>query len=419
MLRKIFIFLTFLSFILTTSYFSELNAQSEVRIGTIFPLTGPLALLGNESFEAADLAREMVNEKFGGVWGKKVVFIKADAPDATSGTNEANRLITQENLKVLIGTYASSISLAASAVAERNKVIYLEVIAASDEINQRKFKYVFRTNENASDLGGAAAKFAADVVASELKINPKQLRVAIIHEDSAFGTSVGKGVKRVADQEGLKVVTFDNYKATSVDLSSLVLRIKALNPDVIIATSYINDAVLFWKTCKQLGLRPKAMIGTSAGHGLPDFARILGPDSEGVFASEAPALVNPAGLKEQARILDKEFRERWMAKKGRMPAGHAYRAFTGTWVLLTEVLPKAGSMDPEKIREAFLKVDLPFGSLINGLGAKYLPPDDPNAGLNERRLAGIQQWQDGKIVQVWPTNLATAKWKNIPLPPWK
>jgi branched-chain amino acid transport system substrate-binding protein len=419
MLRKIFISLTFLLFILTTGYFSELNAQSEVRIGTIFPLTGPLALLGNESFEAADLAREMVNEKFGGVLGKKVVFIKADAPDATSGTNEANRLITQENLKVLIGTYASSISLAASAVAERNKVIYLEVIAASDEINQRKFKYVFRTNENASDLGGAAAKFASDVVASELKINPKQLRVAIIHEDSAFGTSVGKGVKRVADQEELKVVTFDNYKATSVDLSSLVLRIKALNPDVIIATSYINDAVLFWKTCKQLGLRPKAMIGTSAGHGLPDFARILGPDSEGVFASEAPALVNPAGLKEQARILDKEFRERWMAKKGRMPAGHAYRAFTGTWVLLTEVLPKAGSMDPEKIREAFLKVDLPFGSLINGLGAKYLPPDDPNAGLNERRLAGIQQWQDGKIVQVWPTNLATAKWKNIPLPPWK
>ncbi len=419
MLKKILICVSVLIIFMSMVSWNEVKAQNEVRIGTIFPLTGPLALLGNESFEASDLAREMVNEKFGGVWGKKVVFVKADAPDPTSGTNEANRLITQENLKILIGTYASSISLAASAVAERNKVIYLEVIAASDEINQRGHRYTFRTNENASDLGGAAARFAGEVVATELGLEPKKLKVAIIHEDSAFGTSVGKGVKRTADSLGLNVLTFDNYKATSVDLSSLVLRLKALNPDVIIATSYINDAVLLWKTCKQLGLRPKAFIGTSAGHGLPDFARILGADSEGVFASEAPALVNPNGLSEKARALDKEFRERWMAKKGRLPAGHAYRAFTGTWVLLTEVLPRAGSLDTEKIRQAFLQVDLPFGSLVNGLGVKYLPPEDPNAGLNARRLAGVQQWQGGKIYQVWPKNLATAQWKHIPLPPWK
>jgi len=419
MLRKLFICSFLIIVFGTLGNWNETKAQTEVKIGTIFPLTGPLALLGNESLEAADLAREMVNEKFGGVWGKKVVFVKADAPDATSGTNEANRLITHDNLKILIGTYSSSISLAASAVAERNKVIYLEVIAASDEINQRGYKYIFRTNENASDLGGAAANFAAEVVASELRIDPKKLRTAIIHEDSAFGTSVGRGGKRTADKLGLNVLTFDNYRAISVDLSSLVLRLKALNPDVIIATSYINDAVLLWKTCKQLGLRPKAFIGTSAGHGIPDFARILGPDSEGVFASEAPALVNPDSLNEKAKTLDKEFRERWNAKKGRLPAGHAYRAFTGTWVLLTEVLPKAGSMDTEKIREAFLHVDMPFGSLVNGLGVKYLPPEDPNAGLNARRLAGVQQWQEGRIYQVWPSNLATKKWTNIPLPAWK
>ena len=418
MVRKMMIFALLLVLGIMSS-FTAAQAQTEIKIGTIFPLTGPLALLGNESFEASDLAREMVNEKFGGVWGKKVVFVKTDAPDPTSGANEANRLITHEGMKILIGTYSSSISLAASAVAERNKVIFLEVIAASDEINQRGHKYTFRTNENASDLGGTAAVFASEVVGKELKIDPKKLKLAIIHEDSAFGTSVGKGVKRTADKLGLNVVAFDNYKATSVDLSSLVLRLKSLNPDVIISTSYINDAVLLWKTCKQLGLRPKAFIGTSAGHGLPDFARILGPDSEGVFASEAPAMVNPAALSDKAKALDKEFRDRWMTKKGRLPAGHAYRAFTGTWVLFTEVLPKAGAMDPEKIRQAFLKVDLPYGSLPHGLGVKYAPPEDPNAGLNERRIAGVQQWQDGKILQVWPEKLAVKKWTAIPLPPWK
>ena len=418
MVRKMMLYALLLVLGIMSS-FTAAQAQTEIKIGTIFPLTGPLALLGNESFEASDLAREMVNEKFGGVWGKKVVFVKADAPDPTSGANEANRLITHEGMKILIGTYSSSISLAASAVAERNKVIFLEVIAASDEINQRGHKYTFRTNENASDLGGTAAVFASEVVGKELRIDPKKMKLAIIHEDSAFGTSVGKGVKRTADKLGLNVVAFDNYKATSVDLSSLVLRLKSLNPDVIISTSYINDAVLLWKTCKQLGLRPKAFIGTSAGHGLPDFARILGPDSEGVFASEAPAMVNPAALSDKAKALDKEFRDRWMTKKGRLPAGHAYRAFTGTWVLFTEVLPKAGAMDPEKIRQAFLKVDLPYGSLPHGLGVKYAPPEDPNAGLNERRIAGVQQWQDGKILQVWPEKLAVKKWTAIPLPPWK
>jgi branched-chain amino acid transport system substrate-binding protein len=419
MLRKVFLWSFFVFVLVMVSPWNDGQAQTDVKIGTIFPLTGPLALLGNESFEASDLAREMVNEKFGGVWGKKVVFVKSDAPDPTSGANEANRLITHEGMKILIGTYSSSIALAASAVAERNKVIFLEVIASSDEINQRGHKYTFRTNESASDLGGTAAVFASEVVGKELKIDPKKLRVVIFHEDSAYGTSVGKGVKKTADRLGLNVLAYDNYKATSVDLSSIVLRFRSLNPDVIIATSYINDSVLFWKTCKQLGLRPKALIGTSAGYGIPDFARLLGPESEGVFTSEAPALVNPAALSEKARGLDKEFRDRWMKKKGRLPAGHAYRAFTGTWVLLTEVLPKAGAMDPEKIRQAFLKVDLPYGSLPHGLGVKYLPPEDPNAGLNERRIAGVQQWQDGKIVQVWPEKLAVKKWTAIPLPPWR
>ncbi|HSB04676.1 MAG TPA: ABC transporter substrate-binding protein, partial [Thermodesulfobacteriota bacterium] len=135
--KKVFLWSFLIFLVVMVGSWNETQAQTEVKIGTIFPLTGPLALLGNESFEASDLAREMVNEKFGGVWGKKVAYVKADAPDPTSGTNEANRLITQENMKVLMGTYSSSISLAASAVAERNKVIYLEVIAASDEINQR------------------------------------------------------------------------------------------------------------------------------------------------------------------------------------------------------------------------------------------------------------------------------------------
>jgi branched-chain amino acid transport system substrate-binding protein len=393
-------------------------SKDAIKIGTIFPMTGSLALLGTESFEAADLARQMVNEA-GGVNGRQVDFIKADAPDATAGANEANRLITKDGVKMIIGTYSSGISLAAIPVAERNGIPYLEVVASSDKINQQGFQYVFRSNENASNLGGSAIDFAVDVLAPKLGIDPKDLKVSIIHEDGAFGSSVAPAVEKRAQELGVQVVSMDNYKASSVDLSSLVLKIKEKNPDIIVATSYINDATLFLKQAKQYELNPKAIIGTTAGFGLPDLADSLGADLDGIFITEGPALVNPEGLTEEAKVLDAEFRKRWKELKGREPAGHAYRAFSGTYALLTEILPNAEDVDdPSSIQQAFLEVDLPKGSLPNGWGLKFLGPDDENAGLNERRFASVQQWKDGKMQMVWPADLATAEIENVPLPAW-
>ena len=115
-----------------------------------------------------------------------------------------------------------------------------------------------------SDLGADAAVFASEVVGKELKIDPKKLKLAILHEDSAFGTSVGKGVKRTQIQLGLEVVA-STTTSPHLRIYPPCAQTQIFKPDVIIATSYINDAVLLWKTCKQLGLRPKALIGTSAG----------------------------------------------------------------------------------------------------------------------------------------------------------
>src|SRR5437870_13120536 len=78
-------------------------AAQDVRIGTIFPLTGNMAFGGNEGFMGTEIAREIVNER-SGVWGgKKLVFVQADAPDQTAATNEMTRLISRENIKLVIG----------------------------------------------------------------------------------------------------------------------------------------------------------------------------------------------------------------------------------------------------------------------------------------------------------------------------
>jgi branched-chain amino acid transport system substrate-binding protein len=130
-------------------------AAQDVRIGTIFPMTGNMAFGGNEGFMGTEIAREIVNER-GGVWGgKKIVFVTADAPDQTAATSKMNRLISREDVKLVIGSFSSAIAFTASAVAERNKVVFWENHGVADTIARRGFRYLFKTNVNATGTGGA------------------------------------------------------------------------------------------------------------------------------------------------------------------------------------------------------------------------------------------------------------------------
>jgi branched-chain amino acid transport system substrate-binding protein len=98
---------------------------------------------------------------------------------------------------------------------------------------------------------------------------------------------------------------------------------------------------------------------------------------------------------------------------GKEPASHATRHFSSMSVLLGKILPKAGSLDPDKIREAALSLDEPLGSTILGFGIKF-----GEDGQNTRAFNVILQWQGENLVTVWPERFATAKPIMIPLPSW-
>jgi branched-chain amino acid transport system substrate-binding protein len=393
-------------------------AAQDARIGTIFPMTGNMAFGGNEGFTGTDIARDIVNER-GGIWGgKKIVFVTADAPDQTAAANEMNRLISREDIKLIVGSYSSAIAFTASAVAERNKVIFWENHGVADTIARRGFKYLFKSNVNATGTGGGAAAFAASYLSKALNVSPKDLRVAIAWEDGTYGASVGKAAFEKAKELGLHVVTNEGYSAKAADLSPLILKLKSLNPDVLLVAGIGQDAVLFWSQAKKLDLNVKAVVATSGGWGVPDFAKNLGEGARGVFSSDFPTEVNPSALTPHARELAQEFVKRFQAKRGTRPTGNAWLAFSGTMVLFEEVLPKAGSLDPDKVRTAALSLDLPMGSMANGCGVKFIPHDQFDGGKNERAFAIVGQWQDGVMRVVAPENLATNKPVMVPLPKW-
>jgi branched-chain amino acid transport system substrate-binding protein len=396
---------------------SPVIGAETVRVGALFPFTGPLALLGQESFNGATIAQDIVNEK-GGIRGKKIEWVKADGVDPKKAMTECERLINVEQIKIIFGTYSSSLSFAASEVAERSKVIYWEQGAIADKITQRGFKYLFRTMPKAGDFGILAANFAHDVVAPKLRIDPKKMKVAIMFEDSLYGTTVGNSANDRAKKLGMDVVGFESYSLKSVDISPIVMRFKARNPDVIIATSYMEDGILFWKQAKDMDLNVKAFIGTGAAHGMPDWAKTFGNEANYIFNIDPPIGINPKIYNAKTKATLKEFQEKFNKKFGHLPATHATAGFVGAQILFEEVLSRAGSVDPEAVRQAALQVDIPQGGTVFGYGLKFAPADHPDAGQNLRAHPVLMQWQEQKMWVVYPGDFAVRS-PLLPLPTWE
>jgi branched-chain amino acid transport system substrate-binding protein len=397
------------------------QAEDNIKIGVVLPFTGPWAKNGNESYVAMEIARDMINAQ-GGIKGKKIAFFRGDAPDPSAGKSEAERIITQEGVKLITGTYASPLGIAISAESERQGVIHWETIASADVITKRGYKHVFQVGPAASRYGTAALDFTKEELAKRLDKKPEDLRIALLWENRAFGTAVGAGARARAKELGIKLIYDESYDQFMTDMTPLVQKLKDAKPDVLIAISFINDTILLHRKAKELDLYVPAVIGVSAGHSVPDLKDSLGTAVNGIFVSDLPVLVNPKALRPEVQAAAEEFNARYEKIQHRVPAGHAVASFAALWPLFKDVLPRAKSMDPEDVRAAALSMDLPDGSLINGSGLKFsnfdLPQDPKDAGQNIRSSIGVWQWQSLGARQVYPANLATNDVATVPLPEW-
>jgi branched-chain amino acid transport system substrate-binding protein len=397
------------------------HAEDNLKIGVLEPFTGPWAKNGNESYVAMEIARDMINEQ-GGIKGKKVAFVRGDAPDPSAGKSEAERIISQEGVKLITGTYASPLGIAISAEAERQGVIHWETIASADIMTKRGYKHVFQVGPAASRYGKAALDFTKYELAKRLDKKFEDLRIALLWENRAFGTAVGQGARARVNELGIKLVYDEGYDQFMTDMTPLVQKLKDVKPDVLIVISFINDTVLLHRKAKELDFYVSTVIGVSAGHSVPDLKDSLGTAVDGMFVSDLPVLVNPKALQQEIAAVAVEFDKRYDKVLHRVPAGHAVASFAALWTLFKDVLPKAKSMDPEDVRAAALSMDLPDGSLINGSGLKFsnfdLPQDPKDAGQNIRSAIGVWQWQNLGARQTYPENLATNEITMVPLPPW-
>ncbi|NIM97916.1 MAG: ABC transporter substrate-binding protein [candidate division Zixibacteria bacterium] len=391
---------------------STVDAAEVLKIGALFPMTGDLSRLGIDSFQGAELARIVQNE-MGGLLGKKIVFVRGDAVTPKAAMTEAERLITIEGVDIILGTYSSSRSYAASEVAEKYGKIYWEQGAVSNKITERGLKNLFRLCPKSSQYAEFAMNFVVKGVCPKIAIDPKKLRLAVVFEDSLYGTTTGEFVLKQCEKLGINMVASESYSAKATDLSSLVMKLKDAKPDVLVGTQYLTDGILFWRQAKELNFNVKAFVGTGGGPSMYDYGDALGDDATGVIdTSFCPPsdTVNrnyAPGVEEFLKKYRQVFKQEITSVYPPINYTHS--------MVLWDVIKRAGSTDPKAVRKAAFQTDIPDQTTVTGYGIKF-----DSTGQNIRARVILEQWQDRKLYPVWPPQAASPGREAIlPMPKWE
>jgi branched-chain amino acid transport system substrate-binding protein len=366
------------------------DAQAPIRLGASISLTGTYAKLGNYQLEGYKLCLKELNEK-GGLLGRKLEFVVYDdKSDPATGVRLYEKLITEDKVDAVMGPYSSPVSEAVANVTEKYKKVMTLPLGAASSIFQKGRKYVFQ-------ILSPAEVYLDGLVDIAAKRGLKT--VAVINEDTLFTKTSAIGVIDAAKKRGLQVVFHEAYPKGNQDFSAILTKIKALNPDVIAASTYFDDAVAITRQMRELNVNPK-MYGVTVGGDLPEFYDLLKQNAEYVYSATQWDEVLPyPGVKEFVAAYKREF--------GREPVYHSAAGYAGC-MIYAEAVKRAGTLDSDKVREQLLKLDMktPFG--------EYKVND---TGLQVAHKMVLLQWQDGKKVIVWPEELASGK-PRFPTPPW-
>ncbi|WP_439595697.1 ABC transporter substrate-binding protein [Falsiroseomonas sp.] len=368
---------------------------AELRLGALFPLSGPAALFGDESFRGVELAVEDRNAA-GGVFGRAIRLVRADAPDEAAATNEARRLAQgPDRVAAILGSFSTAIALPASQVAELAGLPYFELGATGDAVMERGFRWVFRVAPRAADFAATALDGVA-LLATALARSPASLRLAIAQEDVLGAQSVAAAQEASIGERGWTLAQRAAYAPRPTDLAALVQRLRGLDAEVVLHSGAPGDEVLLFRAMRDANWRPRMVIGTAGGYGLAETARSIGADFTGTMSAD----FTPSAVNERVAPGARAYAEAYLRRYGAEPrSGHGLACFTGARVVL-DALHRAGSPDRDRIRAAVLATDIAEGSTACGWGARF-----DERGQNLRARPPLCQWQPAPATPGSPPGL--------------
>lgn len=392
-----------------------LAEEKIIKIGTLFPLTGPVATAGQRCQAAVQTAVEIINNKHpelkvplanqeGILNGHKIVLVHADSqgkPDV--GKAEAERLFNQEGVWAIIGSYNSSVSKPASLVAERMKRIFMCGASSSAALTQRDMNFFFRlapTDETESIEFVEVLKWLNE------KKNAKIETIGLIYENSEFGKHAAGEAKKAASAAGLRIVSDVPFSPGATNLNSEVQTLKNSNPDAVFGALLGADYSLWVRTMKQMAWAPKIAINYCSGYQDPVIAKQLAGDADFFMGSTAYspqfAVLMPA-VGDVEKILK--------TKTGGVPFDGDSIQEAVAMLVLAQAIEKTGSLDPEKVAENLRQNtwDSPLS-----LGGKVA---FAKGGQNAKAYSIVTQLQGGEYKRIFPEEMADTE-IVFPIKPW-
>jgi branched-chain amino acid transport system substrate-binding protein len=346
------------------------HAQQEVRIGVIYPLTGPAASTGAELRHALEMAADVINNgvsnipklpfsKGGGLpnlGGAKIKLIFADHQgNPQIGATETERLITKEKVAAVVGGYISNVTATSSQVAERYKIPYLNPESSSASLTNRGFKWFFRTTAHDELFVRNFFEFLKDI---EAKKGIKVKSISLFNENTQWGNETTKLETQLAQERGYSLVKSISYPARSTQLTSEVQSLKASNSQVVMQSSYLGDAIMSVKSYKELGFMPDMVLANDAGFSDTEFTRTLGRDSDYFISREVWSL----DLAKNNPLI-KQVNDLFHSRYGIDFTGNSARTFTGL-MTLADAINRAASTEPEAIRKALVETNIDGANII-------------------------------------------------------
>ena len=372
------------------------SSPDQIVIGSIHPLTGPLAGAGQLMDQGAKLAVQDINEAGGieALDGAELVLESGDSKgEAETGQSEAQRLI-DEGAVALVGTYQSDVTLNVASVAERSRVPLVIDVAVDDQILEQDYQYTFRIQPNATAMG----QDGADRLLEIAEQGGEQIdSVAYIHEEGAFGTSVFEAFKEQAESQGITVAKEVTYSpANFSDATTQVREAASADPDVIVGTGYYPDQLLVAKAVKALSPDIQALYGVANGaFDDENFPNDAGDAGEGVLSAN----YHYNAASERTQDIRKRFEQEYGAPM-QTASVLSYQAVE----VIAQALEDGGSADPGDLREAISGI-----SLDDPLLAFDGPIEFDETGQNTNATVVVMQVQGTKVEQVAPAEFETTK----------
>jgi branched-chain amino acid transport system substrate-binding protein len=376
----------------------DTSAGKTLKIGASLPLTGDFSEPGVAARQGYTIWQELVN-KNGGLLGRPVqIIVRDDQSDQNVVVSDYNALITNDKVDLLLGTFSSLLNLPASAVAERNKMVYVEPAGGSPEMFSRGFKFLFFAQQ-------ATAEHQADLFsewAGGLPEGEKAKTAAYVIADDPFGGPVAEGIQKKLEAAGIETVYSKVYPPETTNFDAVANVLKSRKPDLIAQGSAgLSDGVNLVRALQKVDFTPKQLFQASTPSFADQYSDGIGlENTEGVFYAVSYHV--DADTKG-----NKEFLAAYRAKYNTDPPEDAADGYAAAQVLQAAV-EGIGEIDQQKLADW-----LHENSVDTILGT--LSWDERGAPEQAFLLA---QWQNGDEEIVLPKELATSETIVNPKPPW-